>query len=148
MKVKTLLLYMMIASAAVLTACATEEKATPLFYDTDLIELSVGTSTIAYTLPSGRCTYVVVGVFGNEPKVNAGTNQLDASTPILYGTRTNLPDFVVGAQSKAKLYSFDQGAGDFDISLGAVTVSGVTHVAVWAYDSNFNLIASSAVRTW
>ena len=147
MKVKTLLLYMMIASDAVLTACATEEKATPLFYDTDLIELSVGTSTIAYTLPSGRCTYVVVGVFGSSPVVNSGTNQLDASTPILYGTRTNLPDFVVGAQLKTKLFPFDQGAGDFDYSGPNATVPG-GYVAVWAYDSNFNLIASSAVRTW
>lgn len=154
MKIQTLLVYMMIASAAVLSACSSEEKATPFFKDTDLIETEASSlvrspaGTINYSLPSSKCKYVVIALFNAVPGPDAN-NQL--TKPILYGTRTNFLDFAPSYQQWTDLYEFNQalagGDGDFDptqkIDLAALT--GIYYLLIYAYDSNLNLIASSQI---
>ena len=151
MKSKYLLIYAVMAISAAASGCSTNNAAvTPLFADTDLISVSAATrtGTINYSLPSGDCTSVVIGLFDALPQVD-GNNQL--KSPPAYGTRTEFTGFVPSAQPWTDLYAYNAalagGQGDFDPSSKIILAAetGTKYLVIWAYDDSYRLIASSQV---
>ena len=151
MKTKHLLIYAVMVISAASSGCSTNNaQVTPLFADTDLISVSAATrtGTINYSLPSGDCTGVVIGLFDAAPQVD-GNNQL-VNAPA-YGTRTGFAGFASSAQPWTELYAYNAalagGQGDFDPSskISLASVIGTRYLAIWAYDDSYRLIASSQV---
>ena len=153
MKSKHLIIYAVMFIVSAGFGCSPNNpEATPLFADTDLISVSAATrtGTINYSLPSGDCTCVVIGLFDAAPQVDANNQLADEDAPA-YGTRTGFTGFVPSAQPWTDLYAYNAalagGQGDFDPSskINLALVTGMKYLVIWAYDDSYRLIASSQV---
>ena len=140
-KLSYILLSITIFSTALFTGCNPLEtaKPSPLFPGTEVITItsSATSNPITWTMPDVKYEFIIVGIFTAAPSV---VNGILTAAPA-GGSRSGLAGFSNGSVAKADIKIYEISTNDFT---GSTYAPGAGRwIAIWAYDGDWNLVASS-----
>ena len=139
-KLSFLILSITLFTAALLTNCASDSSAppTPLFADTELISASYSSGTITYTMPNVKYSFIVISAFSPAPVII--DNVIQNSSAIRAGIRTGMAGFSTSSVLISDMKAYSNG----DYTGAPYTYNAGDKLYIWAYDSGYNLVASSS----
>jgi hypothetical protein len=117
-----------------------EESPTPIFAGTKFMGAYYSEDCF-YFSPSKNVEYLVLGIFGS-PIATSGKSILNM-VDMKGGSCTEQPNFTRSQVTEDSLYTYSHDLKFFTGSPGDYTPKGTKHWAVWGFNADWVIIASS-----
>jgi hypothetical protein len=112
----------------------------PIFADTDLMDVSYENGQFECTLPH-NVAYLVLGIF--QKPIVTYEKGIENMYDMKGGSRTGLVGFNSGYVSEDSLYTYDDTVRNFTGLPGEYDPSGPLYWAFWGFNADWVIIASS-----